>query len=305
MLLHDGIERRAFRPGYVSISSARVPGPGTGCKRMEPNLTVIVPVYNAVRHLELVLAGFCRQTHRDFELIVADDGSGPEMRAFVEAFTKQSRFPLKYVFQSDEGFRKSRIMNSAVRLASTDYLVFVDGDCIPHRLFLQAHWENREPRTVLMGRRVNLGERMSSQLTPEAVLAGTHEKLTLGKLASALLGRGSHWDEGIILNSALLRRLINRKPPYLLGSTYSLEKSLMEEINGFNEEFVGYGGEDIEFEDRMRLAGARFKWVRHQAIQYHLHHPPRRVTTANLEIIERVRKLGRAACARGLRNLDT
>lgn len=272
---------------------------------MVPNLTVIVPVYNAVRHLELVLAGFCRQTHRDFELIVADDGSGPEMRAFVEAFTKQSPFPLQYVFQPDEGFRKSRIMNSAIRLAAADYLVFVDGDCIPHRLFLQAHWEHREPRTVLMGRRVNLGERMSNRLTREDVLAGAHEKLTLGKLASALLGRGSHWDEGIIVKSAFLRRLINRKPPYLLGSTYSLEKSLMEEINGYNEDFVGYGGEDIEFEYRLRLAGARFKWVRHQAIQYHLHHPPRSVHTPNLELFERAKKLGRAACAKGLRQLDT
>lgn len=272
---------------------------------MEPNLTVIVPVYNAVRHLELVLAGFLRQTRGDFELVVADDGSGPEVRRFVEAFTKQSEFPLKYVFQPDQGFRKSRIMNSAIRLAATGYLVFVDGDCIPHRRFLEAHWENREPRTVLMGRRVNLGERFSNQLTPADVLAGRHEKLTLGKLASALLGRGSHWDEGITLNSAFLRRLVNRKPPYLLGSTYSLEKSLMEEINGFNEEFVDYGGEDIEFEYRLRLAGARFKWVRHQAIQYHLHHPPRRVNPANFEIIERAKKLGRAACARGLRNLDS
>ena len=79
----------------------------------------------------------------------------------------------------------------------------------------------------------------------------------------------------------------------------------MEEINGFNEEFLGYGGEDIEFEYRLRLAGARFQWVRHQAVQYHLYHTPRRVITTNLEIVERTKRLGRAACSKGLRDLET
>ncbi len=272
---------------------------------MAPKASVIVPVYNAVRHLQLVLAGFSRQTFSDFELIVADDGSGPQVRECVEAFRPRSPFELKYVFQADEGFRKSRIMNAAIRIAAADYLAFVDGDCVPHSRYLAAHWEHRAPRTVLMGRRVNLSDRLSNSLTPEAVRAGQLENVSMRLLADLIFGRGSHGDEGVILNSAFLRRLFSRKAPYLLGSTYSLEKSLMEEINGFNEEFVGYGGEDIEFEYRLRLAGARFKWVRHQAVQYHLYHAPRSVIQTNLEIVERTKRLGRAACAKGLRDLKT
>jgi glycosyltransferase involved in cell wall biosynthesis len=272
---------------------------------MTPKASVIIPVYNAVRHLELVLAGFCRQTFTDFELIVADDGSGPEMRRFVEDFTRRSLFQTKYVFQPDEGFRKCRILNAAIRLAATDYLVFSDGDCIPHSRFLAAHWEHREPRSVLLGRRVNLGERISAGLTPDKVAAGRLEKLSLEKLAGAITGQGSHWDEGIYLRSDLLRRAISRKKPYMLGSTYSLEKSLVEEVNGFNEEFVGYGGEDIEFECRLQLAGARFKWVRHQAIQYHLYHPPKRETAANVDLLERTKALGQPRCSKGLRTFGT
>jgi glycosyltransferase involved in cell wall biosynthesis len=274
-------------------------------RSMTSKASVIIPVYNAVRHLELVLAGFHRQTLADFELIVADDGSGPEMREFVEMFARRSPFAVKYVFQPDEGFRKSRIMNAAIRLASTGYLVFSDGDCIPHSRFLEAHCAHREPRTILLGRRVNLGERISNRLSSEGVAAGQLEKMNLRILAGALKGDANHWDEGIYLRSAWLRRLISRKKPYMLGSTYSLEKSLVEEINGFNEEFVGYGGEDIEFEYRLQLAGAQFKWVRHQAIQYHLYHPPKRVTPANVDLVERTKALGRARCSKGLRRLET
>jgi glycosyltransferase involved in cell wall biosynthesis len=271
---------------------------------MAPNVSVIIPVYNEVRHLELVLAGFSRQTSSAFELIVADDGSGPEMRAFVQKFTAQSHFPLRYVYHSDEGFRRSKILNSAVRESATGYLVFADGDCIPHRRFVQAHWEHRAPRTVLVGRRVNLSERMTARLTPDKVWAGKLEKMKLAMLADELLGKGSHWDEGVLINSSSLRALVERRKPSMLGSVCSLEKSLFEEINGFNEDFVSYGGEDVELEYRLLLAGARFKWVRHQAIQYHLYHPARLVEPGNFDIIARTKQLGHAACIKGLRNLE-
>jgi glycosyltransferase involved in cell wall biosynthesis len=271
---------------------------------MTPNTSVIIPVYNAVRHLELVLAGLCRQTVSGFELIVADDGSGPEMRTFVQKFAAESPFPLRYIYQADKGFRKSKILNSAVRESATGYLVFVDGDCIPHRRFVQAHGEHRAPRTVLLGRRVNLSERMTTRLTADEVRTGKLEKMKMAMLLDALLGKGSHWDEGVLVNSHLLRTLVERRKPYMLGSGWSLEKSLFEEINGFNEEFVSYGGEEVELEFRLRLAGARFKWVRHQAIQYHLFHPSRLVEPGNFDIIERTKQFGRPSCAKGLRNLE-
>lgn len=272
---------------------------------MTPKVSVIIPVYNAVHHLELVLAGFCRQTFLEFELIVADDGSGPEVQAFARDFSAKSPFALRYVYHSDEGFRRSKILNTAVRESSAAYLVFADGDCIPHRRFVQAHWEHRAPRTVLVGRRVYLSERASNRLSPGEVRAGKLEKMTMTLLVDAWLGKGSHWDEGVLMDSSFLRALVERRKPSMLGSVCSLEKSLFEEINGFNEDFVSYGGEDVELEYRLRLAGARFKWVRHQAIQYHLFHPARLVQPGNFDIIRRTRQLGRAACERGLRNLQT
>jgi glycosyltransferase involved in cell wall biosynthesis len=268
---------------------------------MNPQISVIIPVYNAVRALDLVLAGYSQQSFRDFEVFIADDGSGPEVRAFVETSSRQASFPIRYVFQPDEGFRRSSILNRAVRACSARYLIFADADCIPHTKYVQAHWERRGSRAVLCGRRVNLTRQISEGLTPQDILSGRLEHLTPGRLMDALLGRGSHWDEGILIRNRTLHGWINYKEPTLLGSNFSLGKSLLEEINGFNEDFVGYGGEDTELEYRLRLAGARFFWVRHLAIQYHLYHPARAGSAANLNVLARTQARGEAACANGLR----
>ncbi len=268
---------------------------------MERQISIIIPVYNAVPALELVLAGYSRQSLDDFEVSIGDDGSGPEVRDFIDAFANKANFPIRYVFQPDEGFRRSSILNMAVRACSGRYLIFADADCIPHKNYVRAHWEHRQLRAVLCGRRVNLTRETSESLTPRDILSGSLERFTPGRLAEALVIRGGHWDEGIQIRNRILHGWINYKEPTLLGSNFSLERSLLEEINGFNQDFVGYGGEDTELEYRLRLARARFLWVRHLAIQYHLYHQARAGSAVNLEILARTRSRGFAACANGLR----
>jgi glycosyltransferase involved in cell wall biosynthesis len=268
---------------------------------MNPRTSVIIAVYNCARALELVLNGYLRQSSRDFELFIADDGSGPEVRTLIEAYTQQAPFPVRYVSHPDEGYRKTIILNHAVRATEASFLIFADADCVPHSRFVEAHARHHGSRTVLCGRRVNLNQRISDSLTPQAILEGGLERFTAGRLLDALFSRGAHWDEGILITSHVLHRWINRKEPTLLGCNYSLEKSLLEEINGFNEDFVGYSGEDTELEYRLRLAGARFQWVRHLAIQYHLYHPSRTVNQGNLKALAQTQAAGNAACRNGLR----
>jgi glycosyltransferase involved in cell wall biosynthesis len=270
---------------------------------MTARAAVIIPVYNAVRYLELVLTGYLRQNTRDFELIVADDGSGPEVRALVEKYSRETPFSVRYVHQPDEGFRRSSIFNCAVKAASAPHLIFADADCIPHRNFVAAHCDRSGARRVLCGRRVHLRERMSHILTPQDVLAGKLERLTPSRIFNALLCRDGHWDEGLILKNRTVHRWVNHKEPTLLGSNFSMEKALLEEINGFNEDFVGYGGEDTELEFRLRLAGARFVWVRHLAVQYHLFHPVRSGNRGNIAVLEQTRTTGKAVCTNGLSRL--
>ena len=237
---------------------------------MGPEVSVLVSAYNQASELERVLTGFCRQTHPRFELIVADDGSGPEVKAVVDAFARRAPFSIGHVYQPDEGFRKSRIMNTAARESRSGYLIFSDGDCVPHRAFVQAHVEHRAPNTVLCGRRVLLGKELSSRLTPEMVSAGWPERMSMDKVVAALLARGSHWEEAILLRSPFVRRQLLRNEPCVLGSNFSMEKSLFDVVNGYDEAFVHYNGEETDLEARLRQAGARFRWVTHLAIQYHL-----------------------------------
>lgn len=252
---------------------------------MKPEASVIVSAYNQPRELEAVLSGYCRQSHGAFEVVVADDGSGPEIKALVDRFASGAPFPLRHVYQPDEGFRKSRVLNAAVRESRSVYLIFADEDCVPHRHFVRAHWEHRSPRTVLCGRRVLLSRELSKAVTTQQVAAGQLERFSPSKVMDALLGRGSHWDEAIPVTVPFLHQLLFRREPGILGSNFSLGKSLFEEIDGFDEAFVGYGGEETDLERRLRLAGARFRWVTHRAIQYHLYHVPRQETRRNEECV--------------------
>jgi glycosyltransferase involved in cell wall biosynthesis len=272
---------------------------------MVPKASVLIAVYNTVRELELALNGYCRQSFREFEIVIADDGSGPEMQLFVEAFSRRSPFPIRYLWQPDEGFRKCRVLNQAVRAASADYLIFADADCVPHPDFVRAHLEEHEPRTVLCGRRVNLSVAKTSMLTPQDIAAGTLDHPTWDLIVEGLLGRANHVEEGLVIKSPRLRRWVNHCRPILIGCNYSLERSLLVEVNGFNEEFVDYWGEDLELEHRLRLAGACFKWVRFRAIQYHLHHPQRAKTERSCALLERALHEDRTVCRRGLRQAAT
>jgi GT2 family glycosyltransferase/SAM-dependent methyltransferase len=270
---------------------------------MDSKASVLIAVYNAVRELELVLTGFCRQSARDFEVVIADDGSGPEMRAFVESFSRRSPFPIKYVSQPDEGFRKSRILNQAILGSSAPCLIFADADCIPHPNFVRAHLDHQDACTVLCGRRVNLSPRMSLTLTPQDILAGKLDHLTPRLVLDALLGRASHLEEGFLIENKILRTWLHRAEPVLFGCNFSLRRSLLEQVNGFNEDFAGYWGEDTELGYRLRAAGAHLRWVRHRAIQYHLHHPQRSKTEKSCALLERARTRRKAVCSNGMRKI--
>jgi glycosyltransferase involved in cell wall biosynthesis len=262
--------------------------------------SLIIAVYNAVHELELVLAGYSRQSFRDFEVVIADDGTGPEMTDFINAFSQHSHFPIRYVCQPHDGFRKCKILNEAIRVSSGDYLIFADGDCIPHSRFLEAHMSNRRSGTVLCGRRVNLTQRFSASLTSQDVQSGRLDRRAPALVLDLLLGRLTRWEEGVIIKSRALRNWIEGREPTLFGCNFSVEKSLLEQVNGFNEDFVAYCYEDFELQHRLQLAGAQIRWVRHQAIQYHLYHPPRVKAEVSRAVLERSISEGQAACRNGL-----
>ena len=101
--------------------------------------TIIAAFYNRIDFLKLVLAGLERQTEKNFELIIADDGSSENVVREINKIIPVHSFPIKHIWQEDKGFRKNKILNKAITESESDYLIFVDADCVPHRSFIEGH----------------------------------------------------------------------------------------------------------------------------------------------------------------------
>jgi glycosyltransferase involved in cell wall biosynthesis len=272
---------------------------------MTPTTSLIVAVYNKVWYLEYIFAALERQTSRDFEVIVADDGSGPDIRSLVERTAAHASFPIHHVWQPDDGFRKNEILNKAIKVSTTDYLIFIDGDCVPHHDFIRDHLQHREENTLLSGRRVNFSRPITERLTLDDVRTGRIESWSLRLLLDGLFARSSNLEEAIRIEHPLVRRILHRNKPRILGCNFSVEKLQLERINGFNEEYQAPGlGEDSDVAFRLGLIGTKLVTLKYLAVLYHLYHPTTRVGSHNQEIYTRVLAQREPICRFGLHTLE-
>src|SRR5690606_34930557 len=136
-----------------------VPGGAPG-RRVSMEIAVILSTYNWPRALELSLWGYAAQTFRDFQIVIADDGSGPETREVIERLRGETGLDIVHVWQEDRGFRKSEILNRAILATDRSYLIFSDADIIPRRDFVEVHARLAEPDRFLVGGAVKLPARV-------------------------------------------------------------------------------------------------------------------------------------------------
>jgi len=264
-----------------------------------PSLSLVIAVYNKPEHLRFVLAACTRQSMKEFEVIIADDGSGPAIKSVIDE--KKYPFPVTHLWHADNGWRKNTILNKAILAASSDYLVFIDGDCLPSEHFMRDHWNERKEKTTLLGRRVEMSERWAEALTLDAITSGVFEKYGWGEWMDGFKGDALRLEDGIRMPGRLLRRLLLRNVRGMLGSNFSIAKSDMVAINGFDELYDGPGcGEDSDVQYRLSLVGVKGKSLRNLAIQYHIHHPLTKTSQKCWDRFEMVKKKGEARCEVGL-----
>lgn len=233
-------------------------------------ITVIASTYNAEEWLEKVLLGYRCQTWRDFELIVADDGSRESTRALVERFAADYPVPLRHVWHEDEGYRRQEILNVAILEARHDYLLFTDGDCIPRRDFVQVHAEQAEPGRFLSGGYCKLSMKLSKAIGPDDIRDG--RAFDRGWLrAQDRLGLSNTLKLGAGTVTAKLLDTITTTRPTFNNCNSSAWKSDLLAINGYDER-MKYGGPDRELGERLENNGIRGKQVRHRAVCVHLDH---------------------------------
>jgi glycosyltransferase involved in cell wall biosynthesis len=240
---------------------------------MAIKVSIIIAVYNKLRELRLIFAALQRQSYTDFEVLLADDGSGEAFVRGVGELVATSPFPVQHVWHEDSGFRKTAILNKAVVRAKSDYLIFIDGDCIPHPKFVEAHYKAAQKGVCLAGRRLNLSEKMSAKLTESQVQAGFLEKNLWKIFVEVLQKKANMIEKGIYLPCSPFRDWLNRKDGRILGCNFSLHKSDLLAINGFDERYELPGhGEDSDIDFRLRLIGVTIRSFSYAAVQYHLYH---------------------------------
>jgi glycosyltransferase involved in cell wall biosynthesis len=260
---------------------------------MKIEATAVISFYNKIDALKLVLAGFERQTEKNFEIILADDGSNSGVINELKHLMAESPLNIKHVWHDDQGWRKNIILNKAIVESHADYIIFSDGDCIPHRNYIKEHITARCNNQVLTGRRVLLSKRISDLLTVHMVRKGYLEHvLVFWMIVERMFGRGQHIENALYIKSKWIRKLINRKNKSLLGSNFSMYKEDLLKVNGFDERYLlPYVGEDTDLEYRLRLNGCRFKHLKHLAIQYHLYHKRLEYSESNNDIFNENKKL--------------
>jgi glycosyltransferase involved in cell wall biosynthesis len=253
--------------------------------------SVIVAFYNQIKYLKLVLAGFERQTEKDFELIIADDGSKDEIDTEINKIQSNYSFPIKHVWQEDRGFRKNKILNKAITSSNSDYLIFIDGDCIPHRNFIEGHLKFSRKGIALTGRRVNLSPKFTNFLSEQNVKNGFIERSLFKLISDGLLGESFDVEKGLYLKNKFLLNFFNRKNRGLLGCNFSLFKEDLVNINGFDERYESPSiGEDSDVQFRLELSGLKIKSINHSAVQYHLFHPLQKRNPQNLLLFEETKR---------------
>ncbi len=233
-------------------------------------MTVVISTYNAEAWLEKVLFGYERQACRDFEIIVADDGSGPETEKRVADFSSRVPFPVQHLWHEDRGYRRQEILNRAIVAARHDYIVFTDGDCIPRRDFLQVHAAMARKGRFLSGGYCKLGMELSREIGPEDIAAGrcfdldwlnAREKMRLSNRLK--IGSGS-------LRARALDSLTPARATFN-NCNASAWKSDLLAVNGYDER-MKYGGADREIGERLVNLGIKGLQIRHRAVCVHLDH---------------------------------
>jgi glycosyltransferase involved in cell wall biosynthesis len=231
---------------------------------------VIVTTYNRPDALAAVLAGYFAQADRDFELLIADDGSKDETRILIEDHAARAPFSLHHVWQEDRGFRPGAARNRAVARTTADYLIFADGDCIPARDFVRQHKRLAEKDWFLSGNRVLLSETFTQQVLAQHL--PVHQWHAARWLRIWMTRRVNRLLPLLMLPDAPFRKRAPHRWEGVKTCNLSLWRADFMRINGFDESYSGWGLEDSDLAIRLIHAGTHHKSARFAAPVFHLWH---------------------------------
>ncbi len=270
-------------------------------------ITVIISVYKNTASLKVVLASLANQTLKADEIIISEDGDSPEMKEFINSLSYEN---IVHFTQKDEGWRKAIALNNSIKNATGDYLIFIDGDVVPHKRFIEGHIFTAKDKRVCCGKKAELGQKTTQDVYDE--------KISIDKIASSYIRKGlslhkegiRHYEDGIYVSpNNPINKLYSQKKVvrYIIGCNFSCYKKDIEAINGFDEDYKHPAvGEDVDLGWRFRGLGIELKSCRNIANVYHLWHKKNFGSEAgeiNNKILEKNFAVNRYVCLNGLKKL--
>jgi glycosyltransferase involved in cell wall biosynthesis len=272
---------------------------------MAMRVSVIITTYNQPEQLEKVMWGYATQRDARFELIVADDGSGPLTSEVIDRVASATGLDVLHVWHEDHGFRKTEILNRAILAASGEYLIFSDGDCIPRDDFVASHVRLAEPRCFLSGGYIKLPLEVSASISVDDIRTK--------RATNARFLKAAGWHPGKralrLARNRLVATIMDTITPTRRtwnGHNSSVWREAILAVNGFDSD-MGYGGLDRALGERLINSGVHGKQVRHRTPCLHLHHDRPYVDAGrwkrNHEIRKRIRANGETRARQGIAEL--
>ncbi len=270
----------------------------------QPEIALLISTYQRSAHLRRALESIALQREVDglLEVVVTDDGSTDETAEIVAEFARRTPFRVGFTTHPHGGFQLAKCRNEGARASTAPYLLFLDGDCVLPRDHVRKHLDHRRPNTVMAGDCARLEEEPSSRVTLEIVRGGAFAEWApaneLKRLRKA--DRSSRFYQ-------LIR---HPTKPKLIGNNVGIWRRDYERVNGYDENYVGWGCEDDDLRHRLRRAGIKIASILRWTHTYHLWHPNVASMPANWKDGQNVRYLLRngrlTQCRDGLkkRSLD-
>ena len=232
--------------------------------------SLIIYIKNNVAILPLLFEALNQQSERDFEVIFAHDGCDIDVEAAIVEIKKSISFPITYVSNREGGYKREAMLNSAIKEAKSDYLIFIGNNAIPHNKFVEEHIRLSAYGKAVAARKISLTKELSSHITPQLIASKKLHTYILRKLYSGV--EAVSRSEAFRLTNGFLRHFVlDDVWQGLLTDNFSLYKEDLLSVNGFDERFdVKSEESDFELELRLMQKGVFTKEERRIATLYEL-----------------------------------
>lgn len=232
-------------------------------------ISLLITTYNDPCRLKKTLSHYLGQSPQPFEILVCDDGSGPETKVLIESFAKISKIPIVHVYQEDHGWDAPGVRNLGVIKSSGEYLLMTDGDCIPHPGFIRDHLAAVEKGYFVFGDRLHVVRTYVEEFSTNTFVRMDY--ILRKKIHKRISAIRNPFEKPVIYAKSSFAQ-IAPLASLSMACNFGVWKHDFVSVNGFDESYRSWWPEDAECSARLLNSGLKMKKYRQKCLVYHLDH---------------------------------